>query len=117
MAEKDAVRLYLDEDVRSLLAEVLRQRGYDAVSAIEKGFIGLSDEEQILHATNQGRALLTHNIKDFVKLHQKFSTQHCGIILSDQITFKILLRRVLKFLSTSKQDRVKGDLIWLGDFD
>ncbi|MDI6654847.1 MAG: DUF5615 family PIN-like protein [Candidatus Hydrothermarchaeota archaeon] len=117
MAVKDAVKLYTDEDVRPLLAEVLRQRGYDAISAIEEGLIGLSDEEQILRATKQGRALLTHNIKDFVKLHPKFSTQHYGIILSDQIAFKILLRRVLKFLSVAKQNQVKGNLIWLGSFD
>lgn len=35
MTEKDPVKLYIDEDVRPLLAEVLRQRGYDAISAVE----------------------------------------------------------------------------------
>lgn len=59
MAEKDAVKLYVDEDIRPLLAEVLRQRGYDVKSAVEEGLMGLSDEEQILQAAKEERALLT----------------------------------------------------------
>lgn len=41
----DNVALYLDEDVRVLLAEVLRARGYDAVHALEIGQAGKSDAE------------------------------------------------------------------------
>ena len=43
----EKVKIYLDEDVRPLLAEVLRSRGYDAVSCVERGFFGLSDREQL----------------------------------------------------------------------
>lgn len=40
------ISLYLDEDVRVLLAEVLRSRGYKATHALEVGRCGKSDEEQ-----------------------------------------------------------------------
>lgn len=37
------VSLYLDEDVRVLLAEVLRNRGYNASHVLEVGRTGKSD--------------------------------------------------------------------------
>lgn len=107
------LKLYLDEDVRPLPAEVLRQRGYDAVSAVEEGSIGLTDEEQIQLAIKKKRALLTHNIKDFARLHKKYTSRHFGIILSEQVAFKLLLRRVLKFLVSAEEKEIRGSLIWL----
>ena len=34
---KDSIRLYLDEDVYSVLAPVLRERGFDVISTSEAG--------------------------------------------------------------------------------
>jgi predicted nuclease of predicted toxin-antitoxin system len=42
--------LLLDEDVRVLLADILRQRGYDAVHVLEVGRGGKSDPEQLAYA-------------------------------------------------------------------
>jgi predicted nuclease of predicted toxin-antitoxin system len=114
---REGIRLYLDEDVRPTLAEILRMRGYDAVSCIELGKIGATDKEQMLTAIREERAILTHNIRDFVKLHQNFKKEHFGIILSDQLPVRTLVRRVLRLLSTMSQEDIKGCLIWLGDFD
>ncbi len=59
MAKAD-IRLYLDEDVRPMLAEILKMRGYDAVSCIELGKTGTTDEEQMLTAIGEkGRYLHT----------------------------------------------------------
>ena len=116
MAQK-SIRLYLDEDVRPLLAEILRSRGYDAVSSVERGQIGAIDEQQMLISIKEERVILTHNVRDFVKLHYKFNDVHSGIIVSNQIPFKVLLRRVLKLLSSLSPEDVKGSLIWLGDFE
>ena len=65
-------KLYLDEDVWMGLAEALRQRGYDAIATGELERKGLPDEEQLAFAVTQGRAILTHNIKDFVPLAQEY---------------------------------------------
>lgn len=106
----EGIKIYLDEDVRPLLAKVLKKRGYDIISACDIGCIGLSDEEQLLCATKEERAILTHNVKDFSKLHKKYYRQHFGILLSDQVPFKNLLRRVSKFLTHTPLENVKGQI-------
>jgi predicted nuclease of predicted toxin-antitoxin system len=114
-----AVSLYLDEDVRVLLAEVLRSRGYDAGHALEFNRCGKSDEEQLAYAARRGMAILTHNVRDFVlldKLYRAQNKNHSGIILSGQLPFNELLKRVLKLLSAFTADNLKNKLIWLSDF-
>jgi predicted nuclease of predicted toxin-antitoxin system len=113
------ISLYLDEDVRVLLAEVLRGRGYKAVHVLETKRAGKSDEEQFVYAVEHEMALLSHNIKDFKILSKKYEMQgirHYGIIVSEQIPFKELLRRMLKFLSLESKESIKSRLIWLQDY-
>ncbi|MDI6735754.1 MAG: DUF5615 family PIN-like protein [bacterium] len=115
MENKD-VKVYLDEDVRPLLARILRERGCDVISAVEMKRTGLSDEEQILYVIKEKRALFTHNTKDFIKLHKKYWNEHFGIIVSEHLSFGILLRRISKFLAYSSFDEVKGKINWLSSF-
>jgi predicted nuclease of predicted toxin-antitoxin system len=78
------VKFYLDEDLSPRIAELLHQRGLDAVSASEVGNRQLSDREQLLHAARQGRALVTRNIRHFVQLSKEAIARqepHGGIIL------------------------------------
>lgn len=114
-----AVSLYLDEDVRALLAEVLRSRGHAATHTLEADRCGRSDEDQLAHAARHRMAILTHNVKDFValdKAHRAHQKNHYGIILSGQLPFSELLKRVSKLLSTHTADSLKNKLIWLSDF-
>ena len=110
------IKIYLDEDVRPLLAEVLRKRNYDAVSCVEKGFFGLTDEKQLITAIESGRTMFSYNIRDFVNLHNKYYSRHYGIIVSEQIAFSIVLKRMLKLLSIEKPGEIKGRLIWLNSY-
>jgi len=57
------ISLYLDEDVRVLLAEILRNRGYHAYHVLEVERTGKSDSEQFAYAIRNKMAILTHNIK------------------------------------------------------
>ena len=43
------ITLLLDEDVRPILGEILRQRGYDAVHVLDAGRTGQSDAEQLAY--------------------------------------------------------------------
>lgn len=113
------VSLYLDEDVRVLLAEVLSNRGYDVIHPLEVGRTGKSDEEQLAYAVSHKRAILTHNIKDYIilsKLYEKQGRNHFGIIVSHQLPFNELLRRTLRFLSLHHKDSVKNNFIWLQNY-
>jgi predicted nuclease of predicted toxin-antitoxin system len=63
--------LYLDEDVNVLVADLLRARGFDIVSARDAGQLHATDAEQLAYAVNQARTLVTHNRTDFEELVYK----------------------------------------------
>ncbi len=112
-------KLYLDEDVRSLLAEVLRQRGYDALHAIEAKMESKSDPEQLAYAINHQRAILTHNIKHYIQMAKEYAykgRKHHGIIVSDQVEFKELLKRTLKCLYAHSKEDMENQFIWLHNY-
>jgi len=113
------VSLYLDEYVRVLLAEVLRSRGYDVVHVLELGMEGKSDLEQLDFAASQGRAILTHNIKDYIKLaksHEIQSKNHYGIIVSNHLPLAELLRRTSRLLSSCLKEELINRFIWLHNY-
>jgi len=112
-----SIKLYLDEDVRPLLAEVLLDRGFDVVSAVRIRRLGVTDEEQLQAAINDRRTLLTHNIRDFARLHTAWAHRHEGILVSDQEPFHVMLRRVLCFLSRETPSSIRGRLCWLSQYE
>ena len=78
------MQFYLDEDLSPNIAERLRKKGIDAVSAIETGNIQLSDKEQPSCAARGGRCLVTRNVRHFIVLAQEAIRRHephAGIIL------------------------------------
>ncbi len=114
-----AIRLLLDEDVRPLLAEVLRERGFDVVAAVPEG-LGESDDAEVLrHAVEQGRALLTHNVEHFVQLASEYAQkgwEHHGIIVSAQTPIGELLARVLRLLAQKEAEDMMNTLEWLHNY-
>jgi predicted nuclease of predicted toxin-antitoxin system len=115
----ETIRLYLDEDVRVLLADILRQRGYDAIHVLEVNRNGLTDLEQLSYAVSQQRAIVTHNIGDFMRLDQQYQAQgkeHYGIMVSDQVSLSELLRRTLKCLNQYTAQDAYNQVIWLHNF-
>lgn len=69
------MKLYLDEDMSSRVAQALRERGHNAVSSHEVGNDGLSDQEQLRYATEQGRHLVTYNRRDYLMLANQWYQQ------------------------------------------
>jgi predicted nuclease of predicted toxin-antitoxin system len=110
------IRLLLDEDVRPTLAEILRQRGYDAVHVLESERTSKTDAEQLEYAISQQPAIFTHNIKDFTRLdrqHRDNGKEHFGNLLSDQVPLREVLRRSLRFLGRRATEEVKNNIFWL----
>ena len=75
-------RLYSNENFPIPVVEELRRLGHDAVSIQERGRAneGTPDDEVLKLAIGEGRAVLTINRRDFIRLHRK-SDQHAGIIV------------------------------------
>lgn len=110
------IALLLDEDVRPMLGEILRQRGHDVIHVLDAGRAGKSDAEQLVYALSQQRAILTHNIRHFRLLNQRYheeGRQHCGILLAVQLPLPELLRRALRFLGRHTSDEVRNNVFWL----
>ncbi len=107
MTGNASVKLFTDEHVHSGLANALRRHGCDAVSCLEANRVnqGISDEAQLAYATEYGRAMLTNNMIDFIRLDQTWKRngqQHAGIILYTRInTFGELLRRIEQHLAAT----------------
>ncbi len=111
--------LLLDEDVRVVLAEILRERGDDAVHVLEVRRGGKSDPDQLVYAVSQGRAIVTHNIRDYLILDQAYqrrAKEHYGIILSDQVSLREPLRRTLRCLGRHTTEDLYNRVLWLQDY-
>lgn len=74
-------RLYSNENFPQPVVEELRRLGLDVLTSREAGRAnqGISDEQVIVDATRDERAVLTLNRVDFHREHQR-STAHAGII-------------------------------------
>ena len=80
------IRLFTDEMIFRDLPADLRRHGYDAQSCAEAGRSGqaISDEAQLAYATEHGRAVLTFNKVDFLRLDQVWKAaarRHAGIMV------------------------------------
>lgn len=73
------MKLYADEDFDHGVVAKLRALGHDVVTVMDADRRGLSDVEQLVHATETGRALITFNRADYHALHRQRAT-HAGII-------------------------------------
>lgn len=67
-------RFVLDAGVAHGIAGILRMRGLDIDSAKELDRLGLSDVQALLRAAVDGRAIITHNSRDFLALHEAWLT-------------------------------------------
>ncbi len=115
--------LYTDEDVTSELAPALRERGFEAQSAIEAGMLNANNGDQLAYATSRGMALLTCNADHFVRLAKQFSEtgqSHSGIVVSAEQYgrrhFGELLRMVLHLLNTLTAEDMRDCLVYLQQF-
>ncbi|HEX2570380.1 MAG TPA: DUF5615 family PIN-like protein [Polyangia bacterium] len=79
--------LYADENFPRQGVLALRALGHDVLTAGEAGNAGqgIPDEEVLAFATRAGRAVLTINRRDFIRLHERFERMpHEGIIVCTQ---------------------------------
>jgi hypothetical protein len=111
-------RLYFDEDADVRLAGALRQRGYDIVTTPDVGLLEASDEEQLVYAASQHRALVTHNIAHFPSMHVAWveaGREHWGVIvLIGHSAVSAWLRRMENLLNRFSAEELQNQLLFLG---
>jgi predicted nuclease of predicted toxin-antitoxin system len=110
------VELYLDEDVDVLVADLLKAKGFVAVTARDAGLLHKDDYVQLEYAISQRKALLTHNRADFENLAQEhFITGklHYGIILAVRHSPYEIARRLLIILNQVTADEMKDQLRYI----
>jgi len=73
----ETIRFYFDQHIPSAVARGLRRRGVDILTAQEADRCGVTDQEQLLFSTSQGRVLVTFDA-DFISLAIQ-GTEHAGI--------------------------------------
>jgi len=74
--------LYADENFHGKVTEELRQLGHDVLTAYQAGQAGqgIPDPAVLAFAVTLRRAVLTHNRRDFIRLHRS-TPAHFGIVV------------------------------------
>jgi len=78
---------YANENFPRRTVEALRALGHDVLTTQEAGNAGqaIPDHEVLAFATRSGRAVLTLNRRDFIRLH-KHGIAHAGIVVCTEDT-------------------------------
>ena len=113
------LHLHLDADASSkALCNALLERGHDVTRTPTEWMpLDASDEQQLLGATAQGRAVFTYNIRDFIVLGKRFP-HHAGIILARQKSMSLneLINALDRVLRETEADEWIGQTLWLNDW-
>lgn len=110
------IHLYFDEDVSAGVVENLRSRGFDVLSARDAGTLGRSDDEQMLYAVSQRRAVVTHNRADFEKQHLKFlasGMKHYGVIIAKRRRDAEVVGKLLALLDAVTAEEMQNQLRYI----
>ena len=85
------MKLLLDEHFSHVIAQHLRSRGHDVVAVVERAELReLQDDEILAWAIGNGRAVVTENAGDFLRLHAGYLSRgksHVGLILTTNARF------------------------------
>ena len=78
--ERSRIRFQLDEHVSHAIAQALRRRGIDVVTATESGTVSMPDDQLLARCLIEERVLVT-NDKHFLGLNER-GAPHAGIVFS-----------------------------------
>ena len=113
------LHLHLDADTSSkALHNALLERGHDVTrTPTERMPFDATDEQQLLGATAQGRAIFTYKIRDFIVLGERYP-HHAGIILAYQKSMSLseIITALDYLLSETNAAEWTGQIRWLNDW-
>lgn len=110
-------------DVSPDIATALRSRGEDVVSASDGKSHRLSDEQHLIRATADGRALMSFNYHDFLPIAAiwfKSNRSHAGIIVGNRQyrrrDFTALTRVIIALMDRVDAASARDSVLVLDDF-
>jgi len=102
------IRLYFDEDVNVLVSDLLRARGFDAITTRDAG--------QLAYAVSQARTLVTHNRTDFEQLVQNYfdlRQMHYGVIFAVRRSPQEIAQRLLAILNLVTSEEMQNQVRYI----
>lgn len=110
------IKLYLDEDVHVLVAELVKAKGFIIRTARDENQLQKSDQEQLKYAGRLKSTLVTHNRVDFELLVQQYfreNKEHYGVIFAVRHSPHEIARRLLIILNNVTADEMKNQVRYL----
>jgi Domain of unknown function (DUF5615) len=104
---------HLDESVEHAVAKGLTLRGIDATTTTDAGLLGVPDREQLEHAIQAGRVLVTHD-RDFLRLAAA-TPDHAGIAYCPSAHRSIgqIVLRLVNLWRTMSPSEMRGRVEYL----
>jgi len=110
------IELYFDEDVDTLIATLIRTRGFSATTAREEGQLRRTDREQVAFATQHGKAIVTHNRNHFLALSNEYyasGRDHCGIIIARRRSLYDIVNALVTILDHVTAEEFQNQLRYI----
>jgi predicted nuclease of predicted toxin-antitoxin system len=110
------IKVYLDEDVNVLIAELVRLQKFKSLTASEAGRKGKMDAEQLEYAAQNGYAILTHNRTDYKELARDYfaaGKTHRGIIIAVRRPTHKVAEPLLELLNDFTADEMTNQIIYI----
>ena len=109
----DPIRFYFDQHIPAAVAQGLRQRGIDVLTARDTGRCGLRDIDQLQFATNDSRVMVTFD-RDYIALAAS-GLQHAGIVWRPATKYSIgqLIYALLLVHGVLERDEMRNHIEYL----
>jgi len=110
------IKLYLDEDVDVLVAELIRSQGFHAITTSEVRRKGEDEPQQLEYAVSRQCAIVTHNRVDFEMLAQQYFADgltHYGIVIAVQRLPHKITELLLNILNDFTADEMINQIIYI----
>ena len=109
------MKLALDHHYSITIAANLRERGFDVVAAIERGWETEDDEALLVLCDKERRALVTNNVADFTVIARGWAIEGCrhsGLIFTSDASMprgRQTIGRYVKVLEVLLQENPRKD--------
>lgn len=100
MKGENAPIFYLNENIAIRVVDLLAQKGIPSVHTVLANNRRFTDEQQLQFAARNEYVLVTHNRRDFRRLHYKWMSEdkkHSGILLITYALPEEICERIYRF--------------------